>query len=293
MALLSLIDAALHLGLRVETLEYLTSYCPKSGESRKLKSVKTELGPMFDDNELSSYAEYLTQPWPMPEKGNRPYIPKAFQDDVKGEAYYACAICGYMDNGEIAHIEAVATTLNNAPSNLIYLCPNHHTKYDLGYAVKSNVTAEEIKAVKLLKRNARCRVLKYESFATKSLLSLIKFMDSIEQKIGSAESDNMRSIHLSELNGLLAAIPDLVKASQVQAKEDAVLTEPEKALGAIAPALAAIATEVAVKSDETATRSKARRLVTQVNEALIEIDEVDCPHCAGRGLTGLVSDFCH
>ena len=42
-----------------------------------------------------------------------------------------------MDSGEVAHIDAVADTLNNSPDNLIYLCPNHHTKYDLGYKPSS------------------------------------------------------------------------------------------------------------------------------------------------------------
>ena len=62
MALKSLVEAALFLGLRVETLEYLVENCPKQGEDRKLKSVKTELGPMFDEEELSSYDVYLTEP---------------------------------------------------------------------------------------------------------------------------------------------------------------------------------------------------------------------------------------
>jgi hypothetical protein len=154
MALLSRIDAALYLGLRVETLDYLVKNCPKSGENKTLKFVKTEQGPIFDEGELSSYLQYLNEPWPMPAKGSRPAIPRAFQDDVKAESHYACAICGHMDNGEVAHIEAVSQTLNNAPSNLIYLCPNHHTKYDLGFKVASNVTMEEIRAVKLLKRTS-------------------------------------------------------------------------------------------------------------------------------------------
>ena len=291
MAYLSLIEAAMHLGLRVETIEYLTKYCPKQGQKRKLAFITSKQGPMFDESELSSYAEYLTEPWPLPKKGDRPAIPKTFKDDVKEESYHGCAVCGHMDNGEVAHIEAVATTLNNAPSNLIYLCPNHHTKYDLGFKVKSNVTADEIKAAKLLKRSARCRVLKYEAFATKSLLSLIKFVQSIEEKIGTAETENLKTIHLAELNGLLKEVPGLIKAAQKEAKKDVPSTKPEKALIEIAPKLAAIAAEVPSKT-ERASRAKAKRLISQVDEVLIEIDEVDCPHCGGRGLVGLVGDFC-
>jgi hypothetical protein len=135
--------------------------------------VKSDAGNTYDEAELESYRDYLNEPWPLPKAGKRPRIPKAIQDDVKEESHYCCAICGHMDNGEIAHIEAVAKTLNNAPGNLIYLCPNHHRKYDLGFTVNSNVTAEEIRAAKLLKQNARRRVMKYEALATKKLVSLM------------------------------------------------------------------------------------------------------------------------
>lgn len=51
----------------------------------------------------------------------------------------ACAVCGYNKHVELAHREAVSAfpdqaTLGqiNAPSNLFYLCPNHHWEYDAG-----------------------------------------------------------------------------------------------------------------------------------------------------------------
>jgi hypothetical protein len=62
MPLLTPIEAALFLGLKVETIEYLTKNCPKTGETRKIKSVKAGVGLMFDQDELSSYDEYLTEP---------------------------------------------------------------------------------------------------------------------------------------------------------------------------------------------------------------------------------------
>ena len=292
MAFLPLIDAAVHLGLKVETIQYLMKTCPKKGETRMLGFTMTEHGPIFDEAELHSYAQYLSAPWPIPKKGTRPTIPKILQDDVKEESHHGCAICGHMDNGEIAHIEAVATTLNNAPSNLIYLCPNHHTKYDFGFKVKSNVKEEEIRAAKLLKRNARVRLLRYELFATKSLLALIKLVQSVEKELNSAKSENMKAIYLSEMNGLFATIPDLVAASRKEAKQDKLTTDPERVLAKVAPKLAAIATEVEHKPSEKTTRAKAKRLASEVDDVMIEIDEVNCPHCGGRGLTGLVGDFC-
>jgi DnaJ-class molecular chaperone len=292
MAYLSQIEAALFLGLKVETVEYLSKTCPKKGQQRTLKFVKSEAGKTYDETELEGYRDYLNEPWPLPPSGKRPTIPKAIQDDVREESHHGCAICGYMDNGEIAHIEAVATTLNNAPSNLIYLCPNHHAKYDLGFKVNSNVTDEEIKAAKLLRQNARRRVMKYEALATKSLISLISFARSLENSIASAQTENIKSIHLSEMTSLLAAVPELVKASQKEAKADKLTTEPEKALSKIAPKLAAISAAVPIKQTEKSVRAKAKELFSEVEDVLIELDEVDCPHCHGRGLTGLAGDFC-
>ncbi|MDO8875198.1 MAG: hypothetical protein Q7V40_03720, partial [Pseudolabrys sp.] len=106
MAYLSQIEAALFLGLKVETVEYLSMTCPKKGQQRTLKFVNSEAGKTYDEGELESYRDYLNEPWPLPKAGTRPVIPKAIRDDVKQESHHCCAICGYMDNGEIAHIEA-------------------------------------------------------------------------------------------------------------------------------------------------------------------------------------------
>lgn len=50
-----------------------------------------------------------------------------------------CAICGYTNHVEVAHIKAVSEFSNDTPiftinsiTNLIGLCPNHHWEYDNG-----------------------------------------------------------------------------------------------------------------------------------------------------------------
>lgn len=50
-----------------------------------------------------------------------------------------CAICGYTNHVEVAHIRAVSEFSNETPistinsiTNLIGLCPNHHWEYDNG-----------------------------------------------------------------------------------------------------------------------------------------------------------------
>ncbi|MCP3476306.1 hypothetical protein NLM33_39495 [Bradyrhizobium sp. CCGUVB1N3] len=292
MAFKTLIEAAMHLGLRVETVEHLTKSCPKPGEDRKLKCMATETGPLFDEAELAAYMGYLAQPWPKPKGGGRPHIPKVISDDVKDEAHYGCAICGSMDNGEVAHIEAVAQTLNNAPANLIYLCPNHHAKYDLGFKPSSNISIEVVRAAKLLKRSSRCRILKFEANAAQLLNSMLHFLKDAEKKMGAAADEDHRSIYVAEIKGLMASIPDLTKAAEEAAKKDLLTTEPEKVLAKAAPKLALLAAALTQGATESDIRSQAKSLVDEVDEILIEIDEVDCPHCGGRGQTGLVGDLC-
>lgn len=292
MAFKSLVEAAMLLGFRPETIEYLVKTCPKKGQDKKLAAVKSDLGLLFDEAALLAYDTYLSEAWPMPEKGTRPYIPKAFQDDVKEEAHLGCAICGHMDNGEIAHIDPVATTLNNSPKNLIYLCPNHHTKYDYGFKAASKVTLEEIRAAKLVKRASRNRVLKYEANATRLLQALIRNLKDIEKSLKGDASENMKSIYLSEMKTLLDSIPALTKKADDEAKADKLTTEPEKELAKHAPKLAALASSVSTSSNESDLRSKALGVVAEVDEILIDIDEVNCPRCSGRGMYGLAGDFC-
>ena len=57
-----------------------------------------------------------------------------------------CAICGYSNHVEVAHIKAVsefedtATVREiNSMDNLIGLCPNHHWEYDNGILTKNNL----------------------------------------------------------------------------------------------------------------------------------------------------------
>lgn len=59
---------------------------------------------------------------------------------------YVCAICGYSNHIEIAHIKAVSEFDDNTliseidnSSNLIGLCPNHHWEFDNGLLTKEYI----------------------------------------------------------------------------------------------------------------------------------------------------------
>ena len=292
MGLITKIEAAMKLGVSVELIEYFAKKCPKSGEKVKLIPVKTELGEMYDESKLIEFNNYLNRPWPLPKKGNRPVIPDAIKEDIKQESYYSCSICGFMDSGEVAHIEAVSSTLNNSPENLIFLCPNHHTKYDFGYTLATNITIEEVKAAKLLKRKSRLRVLQYEANATKYLSVIISFLKSLESKLKNEENKNLTTIYLTEMEKITRLIPDLASKSHEQAAKGKLITKTEQAIAAHAPELTKFVCSVATKHSDKDLRSAVNHIVSHTSRIVIDIDEVDCPHCGGSGQTGIVGDLC-
>jgi hypothetical protein len=81
---------------------------------------------------------------------------------------------------------------------------------------------------------------------------------NLEKSIASAATDNLKTMHLAELTNVLAAVPELTKAAEAEAKADKLTTKPEKALIKIAPKLAAISATV------PASRPK-RRSATKPN----------------------------
>jgi 5-methylcytosine-specific restriction endonuclease McrA len=173
MALWSEVEAALEMGISVELLRKFTKVCPKTGQSRLLAVTDVGGVPHFQSDEVSAYAAWLRQPWPKGANQQRPHIPEYIKADVRQECHHACAICGLMESGEVAHIAPVADTFDNSPDNLILLCPNHHTKYDYGYKPSSNVTRAEILAAKTIKRSSRQRMMRYEANAVVQLKHMV------------------------------------------------------------------------------------------------------------------------
>lgn len=106
MGLIPKVDAAIKLGISMELLDYFANRCPKPGQTFVLTTHSLANGDVYiDEDELIAYQRFLNDPWPKPSKGQRPHIPDAIKKDIKVESWHSCAICGDMNNGEIAHIE--------------------------------------------------------------------------------------------------------------------------------------------------------------------------------------------
>jgi DnaJ-class molecular chaperone len=290
MALVTRVDAAMRLGVSLELLDWFVKKSPKR-DRRKLitKNVDGEL--YFDDEELRAFQKYLHDPWPKPANGGRPHIPEALKEDIRAECHYSCAICGNMNNGEVAHIDAVADTLNNGPDNLVLLCPNHHTQYDNGFKPSNNVTRAAVLAAKEVKRNTRRRLMKVEANVTKCFLGTISMLKQLEAKLqASGTTKDEAEVYATEVKRLLETVPKMSQQLQELGRADQSIDDVTKLLAAKAPHLAKAATGAMPKQSEV--RSAARSVLGAVEEALIELDEVECPHCGGRGQIGLVGDLC-
>jgi hypothetical protein len=294
MALLSLVESAYKVGWSIELLEKLTARGPKRGEDRKrLPSVMVRGERMIESDDLDAYVIYLAQPWPRASTGKGPHIPVAIKTDVKRECHLACAICGLQESGELAHIEAVATTDNNSPDNLLLLCPNHHTKFDGVHRLKRNVTLEDARAAKAWKRASRRRMLLHESNSRRAMSTLLARVEKLEQLLEAAPTPTMALAVGTELRFTLSQVSDTFARAEAAAAADE-----HYDAAANAPYLASTAFRAAASAAASGRRMNDSQVGTAVSE-LLSVgqafrmpDETQCPHCDGRGQTGLVGDLC-
>jgi len=292
MALLNKVEAAIALGVGVDLLNWFTTKCPKSGESRTLAVVKSGSDELIEEVELEDFRQYLRQPWPVKVRSARPTIPPIIKTDIKQEAHLACAICGLMDNGEVAHIEAVKKTYNNSPDNLIFLCPNHHTKFDLGFKPKSNVTPEEVRAAKLVKRQSRARMMQVEADVVKAYITVLDLIRRLQKRIDEAAGAPVSKVYISEMMSLLKHSQDLGKKVSEASRSGTTKSTLQQHLNKHAPTITELSRQgLAAKSDNE-VKAKVRKLLEESEDVLESLDEVDCPHCNARGTTGLVGNWC-
>lgn len=297
MPLLSKIESAIALGISVELLDSFVQKCPKPQSTQTLPKKTIDGHDYFDEEDLHKYRRFLAEPWPKPATGKRPHIPEAIKEDIRQESHHQCAICGLMNGGEIAHIDAVAHTLNNSPDNLILLCPNHHTQFDYGgftvLTPQNNVSREVILSAKRLKRNSRARMMRMEAGVGKVCLSLIKALSEIEAKLKVADPASLNvSVYMTEAKNLMGAISQLSRQAQEAGKSDRSPDSLDRLLEKSAPMIGKHAAGNFTTATDARVRSAIVSVVDAAQDALVEIDEVDCPHCDGRGVTGLNTDFC-
>ena len=59
-----------------------------------------------------------------------------------------------------------------------------------------------------------------------------------------------------------------------------------------APELAKFANSETIQNSDKDLRNAVNSIISHTSNIIIDIDEVDCPHCGGSGQTGRVGDIC-
>ena len=264
-----------------DLLRSFTSRAPKKGESRKLPSKKVGAHLTYSRKELLSFDEYLRKPWPA-EDGKRPHVPTPIQEEVKKESFLQCAVChSHHDTCEIAHIEPVASSKCNHPHNLIYLCANHHTKFD-----KQGVLGpvEEVREyVAGFKRTLLYVTrVKWGSHANSiaecySLAQLCqhlkKEIEAIRGKATAAQLDSYEKLADDAVESLRSST---VKGKRERSKQNAP-TIPEDLWARL---------ELSVQKPTRHGRLASAAALTLDDEFRAAAGFVDCPLCKGKGLPG-------
>ncbi len=301
MALLTLVEAAMESGYSVELLEALAKNCPKSQETRRLKTAFVDKVVYIDKDELEAYRRWLREPWSTTPGAQRPRIPDYIKQDIRAEAHHRCAICSAMDNGQVAHIDPSAETRDNSPENLLLLCPSHHVKYDekqppgedIIFAPNpNNVSREAIIHAKGSLQRARRRMLRFEHNVVEGLRVALQVLRKVEQESARDLAPDVRQVYITETKALLETIADLADKAQEAAAGDQDFTAAQELVKNAAPEI--FRSAQAARADQrhdSDVRSVAQEVV-HVAGAVFELDDIECPRCHGRGQTGLVGDVC-
>jgi DnaJ-class molecular chaperone len=281
-------QAACLLAMSPELLEYFTKKTVKKGDNRKLQVAKRS-GPIlfFAEDELKSYNDWLFQPWPAKPK-KRPHLPDAIRDEVKYEAAGECAICSKNGNScEAAHIAPVAITKCNHPHNLLWLCANHHTKFDNGSLGPKGVDNELVKATKLVVQHGRKYLWTQAVEVSLQIAALLKLAKDATGYL--QNSANQSNVLVAE--GLGEKVLELLSSATSKSKNQnlapviskisSALTKSKAGIGAAKPTMAEKLSMVAIFEDEF--RFEAGLQDCPLCKGKRWHNEQECPVCQGEG----------
>jgi hypothetical protein len=260
-------QAALMLGISPELLEYFSTRTVKKGDPRKLKVHSRQgLIAWFEEAELKSYDAWLRGPWPAAPK-KRPHLPDAIKNEIRSEAAGECALC--LKNGnscEAAHIEPVAQSRCNHPHNLLWLCANHHTKFDNGSIGPKGETNEVIRAAKLLLQTARKHVWQRTVDVSSTVAALLKLAKDVHGQLEAKSASAATAEGIGKK--VLELLPQLASKNQ------------DKDLEPVLEKIAAIASPPVGTSSFTTTESLAA-VASLEDEFLNDAGLKTCPLCEG------------
>lgn len=265
-------QAASLVGMSPTLLRWFVSYAPKHGSDRKLQARKDGERLYFERSELEGFNDWLKLAWPS-KAGVRPSVPTGIRQEVREEAGGECAICQKNANScEAAHIDPVHKSKNNHPENLIWLCANHHTKFDKnGFGPKQD-SAGFVNHFKQTLTYYRRAVWELQADVTGSLFTVLKACESLNSQISAASSAEQISTVEKLAIEVLSAVPKMAPTS----KQDPGYA----AFKALKPKFKAL---VKSSTDTDHLKTTLNFAVSFKEEYLREAGFVDCPLCRGVG----------
>jgi DnaJ-class molecular chaperone len=257
--------AAVFIGMSPQLLRYLTGHHVKWKAARIL-SVAEKVHDIlyFEENELKEYDDWLRSPWPC-SKGKRPPLPDAIREEIRQEANAECAICKSSGQaGEAAHIIPVATSKNNHPHNLIWLCANHHTKLDNGSFGPKGAENEIILSLKRALHHFQRVSWLGQAEVSRQIAATLSLCGTMQKQLGSAKSKvEVQAVEMVAKQAL-ALLPDLASQSKSTT---------------VQPILDRLVTQLAQREGTTSERLKTAASFEQ--EFLLESGLARCPLCKG------------
>jgi DnaJ-class molecular chaperone len=202
------IEAAILVRMSPDLLRWFTGHAPKHGETRKLPCEIKDGEYFYREADLLDFDRYLREPWPVPEKSPRPGIPAGISRELITEANHKCAFCDHSLHGEGAHIDPVHKSRCNHPHNLIWSCPNHHTEYDRGQKIKTDLSRDQVALVKEMLLMGRLRIWRVELRTIAGYLSAIEALDEFVRTLTRKGGDELLQTLLPQAQALLRATVD-------------------------------------------------------------------------------------
>ncbi|WP_336814103.1 zinc finger domain-containing protein [Bosea sp. MMO-172] len=265
-------QAASLVGMSPKLLRWLTSYAPKQDSSRKLKARKGDDQIYFERAELEGFNDWLKLPWPKKD-GGRPPVPEGIRREIQDEAGGECAIChAHANSCEAAHIVPVAKTQNNHPENLIWLCANHHTKFDKHTYGPKAENAEFVASFKHSLTYYRRALWQLQAKATGQLFTMLKACESLNLQLAAATTPDEVTTVTKLAKEALAQVPNMAPTS----KEDPHFG----AFEAMSAEFKALADSSTGPQDIGATLHLAASVKAEFAQ---RAGYVNCPLCAGSG----------
>lgn len=271
------IEAAIRVKMSPALLRWFTSHAPKHKSTRKLLFTEKDGEYFYDSDELDAFDGFLNEPWPCPPKQTRPTIPAGIEREIKMEAHYKCAFCEYQAHGEGAHIEPVAKTKCNHPHNLIWSCPNHHTEYDHGLKVVSELTEEEVKVVKKMLLDTQLRHWRIELREVDTILTLISEMEAVLGYLRDPKFAKIKEGLLAQARGIVASV------NAAASKKDADGQKKGKTPAHYEAFLKKIGEITKTESVKNSVEDVLEDVSEATEEYLKEEELSKCPLCHGRG----------